>query len=387
MKLISQSSGTTTNLQLPIELDHGATYVYQVENVVTVERKHNQFRLECNLKFNLCTLELSGWYYGKTAGLFGTMSNEQFDDILGSNKLFLKDTGNLAHSWSIDENCVDAKNHANRIRHHDSVIFKFCDELFMNKSSEFGICFGVIDPAVYASMCLNSFTEAEACTVAMSYMQMCMFRDTYLRIPDRCTTCTMMDGSHVAEGRFKRLEEDKVPRSADVVFIVEAKNCNRDMKLNSSMELLITQLDKELNDRDLTGNRWSLVIFGGDEVHDRPRSIILDGQIFTKNVARFVDYFSYVPVGSGSQDIFAAIGFASRLVFRAGVSKTFILMPCSHCEPENQTVSSLILKMYFMKFDNFLEFYSLIHLLTFGFSWSTRYYTKYCWNTTSLCTY
>lgn len=352
MKLISQSSGTTTSLQLPIELDHGTTYVYQVENVVTVERKHNQFRLECNLKFNLCTLELSGWYYGKTAGLFGTMSNEKFDDILGSNKLFLKDTGSFAHSWSIDENCADTMNHANKIRHHDNVIFKFCDELFMNKSSEFGICFGVVDPLVYANMCLNSSTEAEACTVAISYMQICMFRDTYLRIPDKCTTCTMVDGSQVAEGRFKRLEEDKVPRSADVVFIVEAKSCNRDMKLNSSMELLITQLDKELNDQGLTGNRWSLVTFGGDKVHDRPRSIILDGQIFTKNVARFVDYLSYVPVGSGSQDIFAAIGFASRLVFRAGVSKTFILIPCSHCEPENQTVN-IIFKMYFIKCDNF----------------------------------
>lgn len=355
MKLISQSSGITTNLQLPIELDHGTTYVYQVENMVTVERKHNQFRLECNLKFNLCTLELSGWYYGKTAGLFGTMSNEQFDDTLGSNKLFLKDTGSFAHSWSIDEECADTTNHANKTLHQDSTIYKFCDDLFVNKSSEFGICFSVIDPAVYARMCLNSFTEAEVCTVAMSYMQICMFRDTYLRIPDKCTSCTMVDGSQVAEGRFKRLEDDKVPRSADVVFIVEAKSCNRDMKLNSSMELLITQLDKEMNDRDLTENRWSLVVFGGDEVYDRPRSIILDGQIFTKNVARFVNYLSYVPVGSGSQDIFAAIGFASQLVFRAGASKTFILMPCSHCEPENQTVSS-ILKMCFMKFDDFLEF-------------------------------
>lgn len=349
IKLISQKSAdTTSNLQLPIELDN-STYVYQVENVVMVERKHNQFRLECNLKFNLCTLELSGWYYGKIAGLLGTMNNEQFDDTLGSNKLFLKDTGSFAHSWSVDENCADTENHASRVQQQDNAVSTFCDELFVNKSSEFGICFGVVDPTAYVDMCLNSLTEAQVCTVAMSYMQMCMFRDTYLRIPDRCTTCTMIDGSQVAEGRFKRLEGDKIPRSADIVFIIEAKSCNRDMKLNSSMELLITQLSKELNDQGLTGNRWSLVVFGGDGVHDRPRSIILDGQIFTKNVARFVDYFDYIPIGSGSQDIFAAIGFSSQLVFRAGVSKTFILMPCSHCEPENQTVI-LTLTTSFMRF-------------------------------------
>ncbi|XP_025074116.1 uncharacterized protein LOC105427375 [Pogonomyrmex barbatus] len=350
MKLISQKSADiTSNLQLPIELDND-TYVYQVENVVTVERKHNQFRLQCNLKFNLCTLELSGWYYGKTAGLLGTMNNEQFDDILGSNKLYLKDTGSFAHSWCI-EDCTDMENHASRIQQEDMTLLTFCEELFVNKSSEFGACFGVVSPTEYADMCLNSLTEAEVCTVAMSYMQMCMFGDTHLRIPDRCTTCTMMDDSQVAEGRFKRLEGDKVPRSADIVFIVEAKNCNYDMKLNSSMELLITQLSKELNDQGLTGNRWSLVVFGGDGVHDKPRSIILDGQIFTKNVAHFVDYFDYVPNGDGSQDIFAAIGFASQLVFRAGVSKTFILMPCSHCESENQTLEYSVLHQILLERD------------------------------------
>lgn len=339
MKLISREAGITSNLQLPTELDHGSTYVYQKENMVTVERKKNQFRLECNLKFNLCSLELSGWYYGKTAGLLGTMSNEQYDDYLASSGVIVKDIDSLAHSWAIGGCASDATNRASKSADQERVVSRFCEDLFVNKSSEFGICFDVISPNEYANMCLSSFTEADACTVAMSYMQTCMFHNTYLRIPDRCTTCSMIDGSQVAEGRFKRLESATVPQSTDVVFIVEAKSCNQDIKLNSSVELLVTQLNKELNDRSLTGNRWSLVVFGGDGVHDQPRSIALDGQIFTKNVGRFVDYFDYVPVGSGSQDIFAAIGFASQLVFRAGVSKTFILIPCSHCESVNQTVS------------------------------------------------
>lgn len=284
-------------------------------------------------------MELSGWYHGKTAGLFGTMNNEQIDDTLGSNGVIMQDINSHAKSWAIDE-CTDITNYAIKTEHEDNVVLKFCDELFINKSSEFGICFSVIDPTVYADMCLNSLTESEVCTVAMSYMQTCTFHDTYLRIPDRCTTCMMTNGSPVSEGYFKHFEDDTVPQSADIVFLIEAKNCNRDVKLNSSMELLITQLNKELNDQNLTENRWSLVVFGGDGVYDKPRSIILDGQIFTKNVPRFVDYFDYVPIGNGNHDIFAAIGFASQLVFRPGVSKTFILMPCSHCDPENQTVNS-----------------------------------------------
>ncbi|XP_032670099.1 uncharacterized protein LOC116843644 isoform X1 [Odontomachus brunneus] len=350
-KLISQEAGTTTNLQLPIELDHGTTYVYQEENMVIVERKNNQFRFECNFKFNLCTLELSGWYYGKTAGLLGTMSNEQFDDHLASNGLIIKDIDSFAHSWSIDGCASDVTNRVSRTMDQDSVVSLFCEDLFVNKSSEFGICFGVINPKEYTNMCLSSFTEAEVCTVAMSYMQTCMFYNTYLRIPDRCTTCSMMDGSQIAEGRFKRLENATVPQSTDVVFIVEAKSCNRDIKLNSSMEMLITQLNKELNDKGLIGNRWSLVVFGGDGVYDQPRSIVLDGQIFTKNVGRFIDYFDYMSIGSGSQDIFAAIGFASQLVFRGGVSKTFILIPCSHCESENQTLDYSVIHQVLLEHD------------------------------------
>ena len=51
IKIASEHSPwTTSNLQLPIELDNGTTYVYQAENVITVERKQNQLRLECNLK-------------------------------------------------------------------------------------------------------------------------------------------------------------------------------------------------------------------------------------------------------------------------------------------------------------------------------------------------
>jgi hypothetical protein len=129
-----------------------------------------------------------------------------------------------------------------------------------------------------------------------------------------------------------------VPKSADIIFIVEAKECNRGIRHNRSIDQLIMHINKELNDSKLVDNRWSLVIFGGDGVYDKPRSLILDNQIFTKNAVRFTDYFDYITVGDGSQDIFEAIRFAAQLVFRAGVSKTFVLMPCSHCEVEKQTV-------------------------------------------------
>ncbi|KAG7207006.1 hypothetical protein KM043_000897 [Ampulex compressa] len=351
--IFNGSARTATDLQLPVELDNGTVYVHQKYNVVTVERVNGQFRLECNLKFSLCTLELSGWYYGKTAGILGTMNNEQMDDAVGPNGIIESEIGTFARGWSIDgdEGCAESSNLAIATKHEDSVVSVFCEQLFVNGSSEFGSCFAVVDPGNYYSMCLTSFGESEACTVAISYMQFCTFHDIYLRIPDMCTTCGMMDGSQVAEGQFKKLEGETVPRSADIVFIVEAKECNRGLRGNSSIELLIVQLNKEFRDQGLAGNRWSLVLFGGNGVFDRPRSVILEGQIFTKNVSRFVDYFDYVPVGEGNRDVFAAIGFASQLTFRAGVSKTFLLMPCSNCEPENQTLDYSVLHQVLLEHD------------------------------------
>ncbi|XP_066586148.1 uncharacterized protein Apoltp [Prorops nasuta] len=351
VRLISSRHEATTNLQLPLQLANNTIYVYQKENVVTIERKTRQFRLECNLKYDLCTLELSGWYFGKTAGLLGTMNNEEQDDTLSSKGVIAEDIEKFSQSWAVnDEKCeiltkppVTA---TDEISKNNSM---FCEEFFVNKSSEFSSCFRVIDPSVYAKLCKSN--PEDSCKAAVSYIQACLFRDTYLRIPDKCTSCMMMDGSKVAEGEFRKLEGQSVPKSADVVFIVEAKECNTDIKQNRSIEQLVTQLNKELRDQQLTEIRWSLVTFGGDGVYDLPRSVILDSEIFTKNPIRFVDYFQQIPVGNGNQDIFAAIGFASQLIFRPGVSKTFILLPCSHCEPENQTLDYSVLHQVLLEHD------------------------------------
>lgn len=355
LQIVSERSPTTlTNLELPIELENGTTYVYQAENIITVERKPNQLRLECNLKFDLCTLELSGWYHGKTAGLLGTMNDEPMDDTIASNGVIESDVGTFAGSWSIDEDnvCRNSSNRAStKTGQEDSEIRQFCEDLLANRFSEFVTCFDVVEPEEYSKACSLSRTQAEACTVTLGYIQACMYRNTFLRIPDTCTSCRMVNGTQIAEGQFRRLEGKNVPMSTDVVFIVEGKSCNRDIKQNRSMEQLVSQLSKELKDQGLEDTRWSLVVFGADGVFEQPRSVVFDGQIFTKNTARFVDYFDHVPVGDGSRDVFAAIVFATKLVFRAGVSKTFILMPCSHCEPENQTLDFTVLHETLLEHD------------------------------------
>ncbi|XP_046620371.1 uncharacterized protein LOC124305239 [Neodiprion virginianus] len=329
--------------QLPAEIGNGQAYVYQEASIVIVESRKKLFRLECNMKFDLCTLELSGWYYGKTAGLFGTMSNEQSDDFLNSYGTISTDIGAFAQSWSLNRTqCTTMKNRAfSKPAKNDEL--KICEELFANKNSEFSSCFNTVNPNPFETMCFNSRSEKEACNVAVSYIQICLFHDTYIRIPDKCTKCTLVDGSEVAEGSFRKLEGKAVPKSSDIVFIVEAKNCNKNIKSNASMELFISQLKMEFNELQLDNLRWSLVTFGADGVYNQPRSLVINGDTFTSDHKHFMTYFDHVPIGNGTQDIFAALRYASLLEYRAGVSKTFILLPCSHCDPQHQMLDYSVL--------------------------------------------
>lgn len=47
-----------------------------------------------------------------------------------------------------------------------------------------------------------------------------------------------------------------MPRSADVVFIIEAKECNADLIGKRNFNILLSTLSKELIDVGLTGNRY-----------------------------------------------------------------------------------------------------------------------------------
>ncbi|KAJ8665451.1 hypothetical protein QAD02_007113, partial [Eretmocerus hayati] len=211
----------STNAQIPMELANGTTYLYRDENMVTVERRDQDFRFECNMKYNLCVLELSGWYFGKTAGLLGTMNNEPIDDALASDGHVQSDPNKFAQSWILEEpeteGCrrySDWSGHQTNMSHPNlegisqPEITKFCHDLFANRSSEFAPCFSIVEPTPFYSICTNSNHMTEACSVSMAFLQDCMFHDNYLRIPDKCTSCIYGEqtGSQILEGDSRKLE-------------------------------------------------------------------------------------------------------------------------------------------------------------------------------------
>lgn len=65
----------------------------------------------------------------------------------------------------------------------------------------------------------------------------------------------MVNGTELVEGDFQHLHNSAVPQSSDIVFIIEAKECNRNMKHKRNMDSFIYLLLKELTDLKIASNR------------------------------------------------------------------------------------------------------------------------------------
>lgn len=336
--------------RLPYQI--GDTSLYQEAEIFKLESKMG-FELQCNMKFNVCAFEVSGWYFGKTAGLWGTMNNEPFDDLSAPNKKILDDVQQFGQSWSLDQNCPTKTRDlavSSVVRKQTQYLRTMCYSFFNSTVSPFSTCFHRVDNIPFYEMCLKSHNEEEACSSAIAYMKLCSYINTPLRIPDACVKCSMLNGSIVAEGEFVSLDAASVPQSADIVFIIEAKDCNKDVRQRKKLDEIVQQLNRELNVHGVRDNRYSVVLFGGDGVYNKPRSVVINSNVFTEH--HFISsYFDHIPIGNGSLDIYAAISYSAKLIFRPGVSKTFVLLPCTSCQESNMKLDYAILHQLLLEND------------------------------------
>lgn len=188
-----------STMALPIQIED--TIIYRDWDILVV-RSRNGFELNCNLQFDFCWFEVSGWYYGKTAGVMGTVNNEIYDDFLTSKHVITKDTTEFRQSWALNHNGqVDKCKHELNDNKHtiSNELLNICDTYFLSKISPFANCFPTIDSRPFYDMCLDmgsnsitNFTHNEhpaqkgACAVALAYMESCSEESLPLRIPEIC---------------------------------------------------------------------------------------------------------------------------------------------------------------------------------------------------------
>uniref|UniRef100_A0A1B6I431 Vitellogenin domain-containing protein n=1 Tax=Homalodisca liturata TaxID=320908 RepID=A0A1B6I431_9HEMI len=317
-------------MQIPVNLN--GTLVFFEFGIITIVNDMG-FNIQCNVKYDICTIRLSGWYFGKTAGLLGTMDHEPNNDFFMSNGEIAQDQMRFTHSWLLDSSQGKCASYLPAQRKPINPNFMAtCDDFFRAKLSQFSSCFPIVDPSPYYTLCHNSLSDIDSniCTSAIMYVQECLANNIPLRTPNICVRCPLQGNGYMQEGDFTQLKEN-IPQSSDIVFIIEANKCNDFKTHKSIMPTIAGAIYKELTDLNMFNNRFAVVVYGGDDVFDEPHNLIYNDEVFIsyKHVAQLL---THIPIGNGNPDTFKAIRFASKLNFRPGVSKTFILIPCSSCD-------------------------------------------------------
>ncbi|XP_039479409.1 uncharacterized protein LOC120443997 [Drosophila santomea] len=320
---------------LPLKL--GDVNIHRDLDVLSIT-SDTEFSLHCNVQFDLCWFEVSGWYFGRTAGLLGTLNNEPYDEYTMSTGVISNETQRFTDSWSLKQ-C--RQNKLAQSQEVSKEVNDACTSFF--RSGILATCSAVLDPTPFYEMCLDLGMKSPpirkghpavkgACAAALAYIEACTALKVPMRVPSQCVFCQLSNGSYVPEGTFMELSGPEIPRSSDVVFIVEAKECNANLKTSKSIMTVVSSIEEQLQAAKLTNNRYAVVAFGGVAPYDKARSVIYEHNEFTSKPEQLADYFGHINTGNGSSnDILMAISAAAKLNFRPGVSKTFILLSCSRC--------------------------------------------------------
>ena len=129
--------------------------------------------------------------------------------------------------------------------------------------------------------------------------------------------------------------------SADVIFVVEEKQCNADIA--SKLQLVATDIDEALSAARMTGNRFAVVTFGGSGIHADAQLHTVSGQVFldSADVSKVEDSMEILDDVSTPSDALAAVQMAAELPMRAGAAKSIVLITCTGCDSTTTAVGDV----------------------------------------------
>uniref|UniRef100_W8B060 Vitellogenin n=1 Tax=Ceratitis capitata TaxID=7213 RepID=W8B060_CERCA len=332
----------TSNPMLPITLED--LLVHKDSDVLSINLDGG-FKFECNMKFDLCWFETSGRYFGKTAGLLGTMNNEPLDDFITPSNTIALSNDAFTGAWSTSS--CSKKSVGKLLNNQTKELSETCRQLF----SSLAYCSNIVDPEPFINICLELGYESyredpkrafhkKLCTSVLAYIEVCQRSKVPIRMPQQCVFCELTNGTSVAEGAFVEYHDNFASRSSDIVFLVEANTCNTFNNGNQSFGYMISALEEQLQRQKFINNRYAVVAYGSQRSpFNYPRIISYRNGVFVNNTDQLNDYLAHVTTLSKSEDssnpksdILQAILKASRLNFRPGISRTFISLSCSRCD-------------------------------------------------------
>ncbi|CAD5111637.1 DgyrCDS929 [Dimorphilus gyrociliatus] len=302
------------NVDLPIVEDE--TMISRKGGMIVVNNTNRGLSVECELRFDRCTVSVSGWYYGKTAGLMGTYDNEPATDLLKSDRQLADDEQEMAQSWSVGSRCqrstVDIDN--------DREVTEKCKKMFTEYTSPMRKCFGQLSTEKFQQMCQMTRNTEDMCAIAEFYRAECSKKRINVNLPRECIKCT--------SGERYNLERNQ---EADVVFVVE--KCDYNQKIIDSLPKIAKRVAREYSGMDV---KFGLVGFGGQGPHYGAQTHTANGEILTSvnEIHRFLNKINehYRTETESRGNIVEAVTEATRnFPFRSGSTKSVVFIPCGRC--------------------------------------------------------
>lgn len=160
--------------------------------------------------------------------------------------------------------------------------------------------------------------------------------------------CILPNGNTVTEGTYTNLTDNSIVPSVDVVFILEMGSCNTDSYKKSLLNTLVTSIGAEFKQQSIENHRFAVMTYGGFGPFSKPTSVTSNGNVFT-NAQNVNSYLEHLNNETGNVDVFTAIATATKLIFKPGSVKVFVLSLCTKCK-SNLFEVNMFLSMNMMNF-------------------------------------
>jgi len=331
--------------ELPLRI--GNTTVSRHGNTITVTNQRG-VEVSCDLPHDHCTVAVSGWYYGKTAGLLGTYDNEPYNDMSSIDKTQVEKPELMADSWTVGSRCRPVNRASVTPLDENTRRYRACAKYFIDETSPFRSCFRIVSPEPFLTMCVNDVpagdnsldAQNDICRTSAAYIHECRRQEVHIRTPTQCVRCEVpFTSDKFYEGETKSMSGSDVPKTADVVFVVQHASCNSDVI--DKIRNVIDDLDKALKADGLKNSQFAVVGFGGQGHLSTPSVRTMDGQIFNSANKVTTAFNRFDLQAGGPSDVMQALKYAARLPFRAGASKSIVLVACESCREETLRYSEM----------------------------------------------
>ena len=185
---------TVNGKKSELPLDVGPTFIRRQPSGLEIFDSRG-FQMKCTLSPSICTVSVSGWYFGKLGGLLGTYDNEESNDMKTPDGQVLTEVSNFAHSWRVGNKVSQCRMKNFALEESQDVdVDGTCHQMLVDRNSPLRPCFSVVDPAVFVNMCkhdisrnINSASRTESmCTAIGAYVQECQKNQIDVWMPPTC---------------------------------------------------------------------------------------------------------------------------------------------------------------------------------------------------------